>query len=235
MSRWDDFLTERDREIAATAGYGARMGPGTRPALLLIDATYAFCGERQPMSATTNSVYRNACGQAAWDAVDTMADLAVTAREHGIPVVYTKPFPARPDGRNRGRWLDKNRRGGEDVAPPPRAYDIVDAVGPKAADLVIEKEKPSAFFGTALSAYLTDWSVDTLVVCGGVTSGCIRSTVLDGFSHNYRVGVVTEGTFDRIEASHWINLFDVDQKYADVISSDAARKYLADPDRGSWS
>ncbi len=232
---WDSFLTGRDRDIAATAGYGARMGPGLRPALLLIDVTYAFCGEREQMNAQTNRVYRNACGAAAWDAVDVMVRLLGAARAGGVPVVYTKPVRARPDGRNRGRWLDKNRRGGEDMAPPPRAYDIVDAIAPIAADLVIEKEKPSGFFGTPLSAYLTDWAVDTVLLCGGVTSGCIRSTAIDGFSHNYRVGVVREATFDRIEASHWINLFDLDQKYADVIPADGAAAYLTDRTLGRWA
>lgn len=225
---WDRFLTERDRQIAATAGYGAPMGPGRAPALILIDVTYAFCGEREQMTAETNRVYRNACGAAAWDAVDVMVTLRAAAHAAGVPVVYTKPVRARADRRNRGRWLDKNRRGTEDMTPPPRAYDIVDAIAPTPADVVIEKEKPSAFFATPLSAYLTDWGVDSVVLCGGVTSGCVRSTAIDGFSHNYRVGVVREATFDRIEASHWINLFDLDQKYADVISATGAGAYLKD-------
>ena len=98
--------------------------------------------------------------------------------------------------------------------------------------MVLPKEKPSAFFGTPLVSLLNDWGIDSLIVCGGVTSGCIRSTVLDGFSLNYRMGVLKEATFDRIEASHWINLFDMDQKYADVITLDEALAYVDKADDG---
>lgn len=234
MSGWDRFLTDHDREIAGQAGYGARMGLGANVAVLLIDATYLFTGDPSLTETESLARYRNSCGPAAWQAVAEMARLASAARARGLPVVYTKPVRPRPDGLNRGRWLDKNRRGGEDMKPAPRAFDIVDPITPHPTDVVIEKEKPSAFFGTPLAAYLTDWGVDSLLVGGGVTSGCIRSSVLDAFSLNYRVGVVREMTFDRIEASHWINLFDLDQKYADVIGIDEALQCVARAEKGPF-
>lgn len=230
---WDRFLTAQDREVAAQAGYGARMGFGEVPVLMIVDATYAFCGDPGQTLEESQATYRNSCGANAWAAVDAMATLIATARTSGVPVVYTKPFRARPDGFNRGRWLDKNRRGREDIAPPARTYDICDALAPGPLDLVVEKEKPSAFFGTPVPGYLTDLGADTVIVCGGVTSGCIRSTVLDAFSYNYRVAVVEEGTFDRVEASHWINLFDMDLKYADVMGVAEVQSYLG-ATQGAW-
>jgi maleamate amidohydrolase len=231
---WDAFLTEHDKAIAAQAGYGQPMGLGARLALLLIDATYLFIGDSTLSEEESLRIYRNSCGQAGWDAVGAMAKLAGRARSKGIPVIYTRPVAVRKDGLNRGRWLDKNRRGREDTAPAPRARDFADEIAPTAQDIVIEKEKPSAFFGTPLTSYLTDWKIDSLLMCGGVTSGCIRSSVLDGFSYNYRVGVVREGTFDRIEASHWMNLFDMDQKYADVVGLDEALAYLDKAEYGPF-
>lgn len=227
LRRWDLFLTEADRVAAAQAGYGARMGFGRSPVLMIIDVTYAFCGLPGSDLAQASATYRNACGAAAWSAVEVMADLVAAARRSGVPVLYTRPAPGRVDGFTRGRWLDKNRRGREDFRPGPRAFDIVDPLAPTGRDLVVEKEKPSAFFGTPVSAYLTDLGTDTVIVCGGVTSGCVRSTAIDAFSHNYRVVVVEEGTFDRLEAPHWINLFDMDQKYADVVGAAEVAAYLS--------
>lgn len=230
---WDPFLTPEDREVAATAGYGARMGFGSRPVLMIVDVTYAFCGQDGDDLATSTTTFRNSCGPQAWVAVDAMASLVKIARHSGVPVLYTKPVRPRKDGFNRGRWLDKNRRGREDITPAPRAYDIVDPIAPTDHDIVVEKEKPSAFFGTPVEAYLSDLGVDTVVICGGVTSGCIRSTAIDAFSYNYRVAVVEEGTFDRLQAPHWINLFDMDQKYADVVPLVEVQDYLARVD-GPW-
>jgi len=91
---------------------------------------------------------------------------------------------------------------------------------------VLRKAKPSAFFGTPLLSYLIELGIDTLLVMGGVTSGCVRATVVDAFSNNYRVGLVIDGTFDRYEASHKVNVFDMHAKYADVISAEEAVAYL---------
>lgn len=89
------------------------------------------------------------------------------------------------------------------------------------------KAKPSAFFGTPLLSVLIDLGVDSLVVCGGTTSGCVRATVVDAFSYNLAVAVAAEATFDRIEASHWMSLYDLNLKYAEVVSVGAAADHLA--------
>jgi isochorismate hydrolase len=123
-----------------------------------------------------------------------------------------------------GRWLDKCQGEAEDQHP--RAQEIVAPIAPQANDILIEKTMPSAFFTTNLVPYLVSLKADCVIVCGVATSGCVRASVVDGFSHNYRMIVVEEGTFDRIEASHWINLFDMAMKYADVMQLESVLEHL---------
>src|SRR6185437_14868867 len=121
-------------------------------------------------------------------------------------------------------WNDKVPGEADDINE--RANEIVEQIAPHEHDIVIEKTMPSAFFATNLASYLVYLGADTLLVCGTTTSGCVRASVVDGFSRNYRMIVVEEGTFDRGEASHAINLFDMDMKYADVEPLEAALSYL---------
>src|SRR5262249_24820053 len=93
-------------------------------------------------------------------------------------------------------------------------------------ELIIYKSSSSAFMGTSLAAQLVTRNIDTLLVCGNSTSGCVRATVVDAAAKGFKVGVVEECVFDRTEASHAINLFDMDQKYADVISFQDALKFI---------
>jgi maleamate amidohydrolase len=118
--------------------------------------------------------------------------------------------------------------------PGVRGNNIVKEIAPLAHEFVIEKLKPSAFYGTPLLGYLIDLGVDTLLVCGTTTSGCVRATVLDAFNHNYHISIVEECTFDRFESSHAINLFDMNAKYADVIGVDEATDYMRGIPRGLY-
>jgi nicotinamidase-related amidase len=227
---WDPFLTPRDRELFASSGHGRQAGFGKRPVVMVIDVNYFFCGDRREPILESVKRWRNSCGEEAWDAADRIADLLGVARAQGIPVIYSTGVDRRPDGWGRGRWGEKNARSASD----PKAVEavafgntILPAIQPLPQDIVIKKAKPSVFFGTLLNAYLVDLQVDTIIATGGVTSGCVRSTVLDAFSYNYRSAVVEDCTFDRGEASHAIGLFDLDSKYADVIKLDDACRYLS--------
>jgi nicotinamidase-related amidase len=97
--------------------------------------------------------------------------------------------------------------------------EIVDAIAPGSRDLLVLKQKPSGFFGTNLASYLTLLGCDSVIVTGTTTSGCVRATVIDAFSLNYRVSIAEEGCFDRSQASHAINLCDMNAKYADVVKT----------------
>src|SRR5947209_16792427 len=103
---------------------------------------------------------------------------------------------------------------------------IVEESAPQQGDLVVRKQKPSAFFGTALISMLNEVHADSVLVTGTTTSGCVRASVIDAFSYNLKVSVIEECVFDRGQASHKINLFDMAMKYADVISLKEAIEYV---------
>lgn len=222
---WDPYLTEHERAVLRQSGYGARQGFGNRPCLLVVDVTTGFVGPRDFGDLESNSVNPDSCGRAGWAAIDSIAALLDAARNAGILIVYTRGLDPTPDPIGSGRWADKNWRWHE---PGRRsdALEIVSDIAPK-GELVISKARPSAFYGSPLASLLVDAGIDSLLVVGTTTSGCIRATVLDGFNMNYKVSVVEECTFDRIQASHAINLLDMDLKYADVVSLSEVESYLS--------
>jgi nicotinamidase-related amidase len=225
---WNKFLTERDKEVFAAAGYGARGGFGKRPALLVIDVNYGFCGDKPEPILESIKRWRNSCGEVSWPAVASIKTLIDSARAKGLPVIYTTG-QSREDGWDRGSWGWKNSRNAEGAKVQQSNLDhneIVPEIAPEAKDIVIHKQKPSAFFGTNLQSYLTLLGCDSLIMTGTTTSGCIRASVLDGFSMNYRIAVVEEGCFDRSEASHAINLCDMNAKYADVVKANEVLTYF---------
>jgi nicotinamidase-related amidase len=209
-----ELLTDEERAALGSAGYGRAMGLGARPALLVVDVTYAFSGHRGESLAAAVSVYPLACGPAAWEAMPKLAGLVDTARQTGMPVIFTRGANGLPTG----RWGDKNARQ-EDRAPDD-ARDIVPECGYREGDILIEKEGPSAFFGTPLMRLLVGLGVDSVIVTGTTTSGCVRASVVDAFTYNLKVAVAADACFDRVSASHRISLFDMGLKYADVLSTE---------------
>ena len=217
---WDKYLTERDRAVFAKSGFGATAGYGERPALLIIDVNYAFCGEKSEPILESIEGWRTSCGEDAWEAIPVIRNLIDACHTKGLPVIYTTGAPRRPDLWNRGAWGFKNSRADEDLKPQRHNRDgneIVDEIAPIANDIVVLKEKPSGFFSTPMMSYLTHLKADSLIVTGTTTSGCVRATVTDAFSNNFRVAVVEDGCFDRSQASHAVSLCDMHAKYADVV------------------
>ena len=227
---WNQFLTERDKAVFAASGYGARQGFGKRPALLVIDVNRAFCGERAEPILESIKKWRNSCGEDAWTALPYIGALIGKAREKGLPVIYTTGV-RRGDLWDSGSWAWKNNRAPEDagnktVMSNLDGNEIVDEIAPGPRDIVIYKQKPSGFFGTNLASYLTLLGADSLIVTGTTTSGCVRASVLDAFSLNYRITIAEEGCFDRAQASHAINLCDMNAKYADVVKTTAVLEFF---------
>jgi nicotinamidase-related amidase len=233
---WDKFLTSRDKAVFKAAGYGARGGFGKRPAFLIVDVSWGFCGDRPEPILESIKRWRNSCGEESWIAIDHIRNLLDKARGKGIPVIYTTGF-GREDGWDSGSWSWKNARTGDDQRPRPANRDpneIVDVIAPGPQDVVVYKQKPSGFFGSNLASYLTLFGCDSVIVTGTTTSGCVRATVIDAFSLNYRVAVVEEGCFDRSEASHALSLCDMDAKYADVVSTEEALAFFDGLDDGMF-
>lgn len=228
---WEDFLTERDKAVFGHGGFGARAGFGKRPALLVIDVSYNFCGDRREPILESIKRFHNSCGEDAWDALPHLRKLIDKSHDKGVPVIYTTGT-VREDGWDSGGWAWKNSRTEEDVTTPNvtgfnrDGNDIMDEIAPSPQDIVIRKHKPSAFSGTPLMAFLNDLGADSLIVTGTTTSGCVRASVIDAFSNNLRVAVVEEGCFDRSQASHAVNLCDMHAKYADVIGVDEALTFI---------
>jgi maleamate amidohydrolase len=224
---WNQFLTERDKAVFEAAGYGARSGFGKRPALLVIDVSYAFTGDKPEPILESIKRWRNSCGAESWIAIKHIRKLIDKAHEKLLPVIYTTGV-RRPDMWDSGGWARKNTRSGEapTTASNRNGYDIVDEIAPSAKDLVIYKQKPSGFFGTPMTGYLTQLQCDSVIVTGTTTSGCVRATVVDAFSHNYRVAMVEEGCFDRSQASHALTLCDLGAKYADIVKTEEVLSYF---------
>ena len=221
---WDRYLSAQDRERAA-ASPAMRKGGGTRPVLLLVDLyRWVFGDEPKPLLEAIEE-WPGSCGLNGWQALPHIQRLLGEARALGIPVVHMTGMEGMPG------WRDSNPRGGRSDDPAMierrrRRYQIVDEVAPRRGEVVLEKSAPSAFWGTPLVGHLVSLGADTIVVAGESTSGCVRATVVDGKSYRYRMIVPEECVFDRDEAPHAINLFDLDQKYADVIPLDDVVDYV---------
>src|SRR5438067_2057969 len=225
---WNKFLTERDKAVFAAGGFGARAGFGKRPALLVIDVNWAFCGERPEPILQSIKRWRTSCGEDAWTALPYIKELIDKAHIKGLPVIYTTG-EGRADKWDRGSGGWKSSRAGEAAGTAHPEFDgneIVAMIAPGPKDIVVKKQKPSGFFGSNLASYLTLLGCDSVVVTGTTTSGCVRATAIDAFSLNYRVILAEEGCFDRSEASHAVSLCDMHAKYADVVSTAEVSAYF---------
>jgi len=240
MSRvWDKFLTATDRAVLEGSGYGASTGFGSRPAVLVVDVNYAFTGDRDLPILESIKAWRNSCGAAGWNAIPPTQQLLAVARKQHIPVFFSTGIDSRPDRFDRGAWAFKNKRSREDlpvarVQSKVRGNDIVREIAPLPHEFVIEKIKPSPFHGTPLLGYLVELGIDTLIVTGTTTSGCVRAAVVDAFSQNFKITIVEECTFDRFESSHAMSLFDMNAKYCDVSPLADVTAYLAGVERGLY-
>lgn len=222
MRHWEEIFTGDDRKLLKKLGWGQRQTYGTKPALLIIDVTTAFLGStRQPVLQSVEE-YRTSCGEAGWLALPSIQKLLETCRTNNVPVIYTTGDPL----------AMRFSQGPTKTAAPrvnidPKAQEIPKSIAPLPSELVVPKVRASGFFGTPLLSCLQSMGIDSLLVTGCVTSGCVRATVVDAFSYGYRCFVVEQCTFDRIHLSHLVNLFDMNLKYADVILLDEAIEYVS--------
>jgi nicotinamidase-related amidase len=209
---WMDVIPETELLTYRRAGFMERMELGNRAALIVVDVTYGFTGSESLTLEEAIAEYSTACGPAAWEAIPKIAALIAMFRDRGLPVVYT-----------RGDNYDTAYSGG--AVKSKRKLDMSGQynefpaqIQPREGEWVLEKTKASAFFQTPLQAYLVKERVDTVVVCGVSTSGCVRASAVDAHSHGFTTFVVDECCFDRSYFSHCTNLFDLNAKYASVVS-----------------
>jgi maleamate amidohydrolase len=227
---WERFLTAQDK--ASLRSRPAQVwGYGERPALLLVDLyRWVFGDRRQPLLEAMRE-WPGSCGEPAWDALPHLQRLLAAARTAGIPVVHVTKLSDARSGitgwaeapGQRASW--SGARTGDRNAADSR-WEIMPDVAPLPGEAVIEKSAPSAFFGSLLAAQLNALRVDSLIIGGESTSGCVRATCVEARSYRYNVTVVEECVFDRHQATHAINLFDLHHKYADVLGIDDVVAYL---------
>ena len=212
---WSGIITEDDERRYEAAGFGQPGGIGTRPALLVIDAQYRTVGmEPKPFFQSVEEEFTTSCGDTGWDALANVAELLPLFRSNGWPVIY--PHVAPKKSYDQGR-LGAKVPGIMNIAD--EGYNFVDIIAPEEGEILLPKRHPSAFFGTPLLSFLIERRIDTLVITGATTSGCVRGTVVDGFSYNFHVVVPHDAVYDRTATVHKVNLFDMAQKYADVAST----------------
>ncbi|WP_420394303.1 isochorismatase family protein [Acuticoccus sp.] len=217
MAAWTGVITDEEERRYAEAGFGGEGGLGERSALLIIDVQYRTVGTRRLPYRAAIEEFATSCGEAGWDAVDRIVPLLRHFRAQGLPVLY--PYVAPKD-----TATDGGRLAGKVpsiMGIDAHGYDFVEEVAPVAGDVTLPKKHPSAFFGTPLVSHLVDLRVDTLVVTGCTTSGCVRASVSDAFAYNFKVVVPEDCVYDRAPTSHAVNLWDMNAKYADVMPSDA--------------
>jgi maleamate amidohydrolase len=205
-------MDEQARRIYEAARMGQSVPLGTRPGVLVVDFS---CGFTDPAYGAGSDLTAE---------VEATARLLEVARAQGAPVIFTTiAFEA--NGKDGGLWLKKFPVLAE-LRVGDRSEQVDPRLRPREDETIVRKKGASAFFGTNVTAILVSQRVDTVVLCGATTSGCIRATAVDLMQNGFPTLVPRECVGDRAQAPHEANLFDIQAKYADVVSLDEALAYL---------
>ena len=224
---WDQYLTERDRAHLAMRP-PRRRGFGEKPALLLIDLYRWVFGDKPEPILEAIKKWPSSCGLDGWNAIPDIQKLLAKSRAVGIPIVHMTGL----DGAgvvSRSPQRESELQANRDPEAQDRLrrrFDIIDEVEPLPGETVLRKASPSAFWGTPLMGHLNALHIDTIITCGESTSGCVRASVVDGCTYRFRMVVAEECVFDRHQATHAMNLFDMNQKYAEVLPLQEVLDYL---------
>jgi nicotinamidase-related amidase len=220
LEKWSDYLPAEELATYAKGKFGEKAGFGRRAALLNIDTTYMFVDPAYPQ-----------CGDGDPELVANITRIVAEFRDLELPIYYSRrddrSHPVR-----RGMWNSKLGIAGDMIySRDPRADEWPDAYAPRERDVIVYKNKASCFFETPLESFLRYDDIDTIVICGISTSGCVRAAANDAFSHNFRVIIAEEAVGDRSQTAHRANLFDMDMKMADVepldsIITELRRRYV---------
>lgn len=203
---------ETAKQVYATAGLGGAVAMGERPCVLVIDFTCGFTDPECPL------------GSDCTEAVEQTRRLLDVSRAKGLPVVYTTIGfdPSLKDG---GLWMQKVPTLAV-LQVDGKWIDIDPRLDPQPDEPVVMKKGASGFFGTNLASILVSQKVDSVILCGATTSGCVRATAVDLLQYGWPTLVPRECVADRAQAPHEANLFDIQAKYADVVSVEDALAYL---------
>ena len=204
---------EEDAAFFAQRGFGLRIGFGERPALVIIDMLKAFTDETQMLGANLDKE------------IAAIVPLLALAHERGVPVFFSSVRYDDADLKDAGIWALK-QKGVTTLKAEGKGWEVDPRLDFRKTDTLLFKKYASCFFGTDLVPRLLAHRVDTLVITGCTTSGCVRATAVDACQNGFRPVVVREAVGDRSAAAHAQSLFDLDAKYADVVSQADAIAYL---------
>jgi maleamate amidohydrolase len=196
-----------DEEFFKARGFGIKIGFGERPALIVIDMLKGFTDPNMPLGASLDSQ------------IEAQQPLIAVAHERNIPVIYSTVIYNDRDFKDAGLWAIK-MKGTLTLKAGSPAVEIDPRLDMRPNDSLLVKKYASCFFGTDLVPRLMNQRVDTLIITGCTTSGCVRATAVDALQHGYRVLVPRDAVGDRNEAAHEANLYDIDTKYGDVVTTD---------------
>jgi maleamate amidohydrolase len=216
---WQDVVPADVLELYSH--YQRKIFVGPDPALLAIDLyELAYQGGAKPVGEL-HKTHPSACGEYAWNAIEPTKKLFAAARAAGLPIFYTTQ-DTRPESRPAAIKATNRQKMRVDA----EAYAIRPEWKPQAGDTVITKQRASAFYGTPLPAHLQQLGIRTLIICGESTSGCVRASAVDAYSHGFHVVLAEECCYDRSLLSHKVNLFDMHHKYTDVMRTDEIVAHL---------
>lgn len=220
---WDAFLTAQDKAHMAASSPTQRRGFGRKAAVLSVDNYRKALGDKPEPLLESIRTWPASTGLAGWEAAERIKELLAVARAADIPVIHLTGLAEEESGIP--AWAAKlggrhgvNGKTPEQLDRHQRRFDFIEQAAPHPGEVVLKKTGPSGFFGTPLLAHLISEGIDTLIVCGESVSGCVRATVADGCANRLHMIVVEECVYDRHEATRAMNLFDIDQKYGDVLS-----------------
>jgi maleamate amidohydrolase len=210
-------MTDLESNYSAT-GFNNRLGFGTTPALILIDLAQAYFLEGSPLYHPRFA-----------SALDSCVRMRVAARKAGVPVILTR-VELRKGGLDGGVFFEKSRIPMLCFEEGNPLAEFAPSVAVEPDDIILTKRYPSPFFATYLASMLTAMKVDTLLIGGVSTSGCVRATALDACQSGFRPMVISDACGDRHPGPHDANLFDINAKYGDVISEGEAATYMQSVD-----
>jgi maleamate amidohydrolase len=202
-----------DEEFFRQRGFGIKIGFGERPALILIDMIKGFTDSAMPLGANLDVQ------------IEAQKPLLDIAHDRGIPVIFSTVAYEEEDIKDAGIWALK-QSGARTLTAGSEAVKVDPRLPMQKKDILLTKKYASCFFGTDLVPRLNARRVDTLIITGCTTSGCVRATAVDAVQNGFRPMVVREAVGDRSVAAHEQSLFDLNAKYADVVSLEETLQYL---------
>lgn len=220
MPVWDSVIPEAELNRLQSLGFGGDVELGARPCLVVVDVVMSFLGRRPGDDAGED--YATGCGEVGWETLPRIVGLLEAARAAGIPRVLTKGSPEAAAVVGGAIKLS----GPPAVARRTHSAGFPAEIVPEADEFVLEKTKASAFFLTPLLTFLHQQRVDSIILVGTTTSGCIRATAVDSASYGFPTIVVEDACFDRSPFAHAANLFDIQMKYGSVVSTVDAMSML---------